>query len=796
MKVPLSLLKEYIDLSIPSSQIADVLTSAGIEVDGIDLVGSSFSGVVVAEVRSSSRHPTADRLSVAQVFDGQEEFQVVCGAPNCRAGIKVAFARVGAKLMGSDGKEFAIKKAKLRDVESFGMLCSSDELQLGESGGKIMELGESAPLGTDLKVLYSDEIFSLSLTPNLGHCLSILGIARELSAHLDLPLRKRDFSFAGTGSEKGCKVEVIDRKQCNRYAFKIVRNVQVGASPDWLKKKIEACGLRSINNVVDVGNLVMIELGQPLHLFDCDLIAGKKLLVTSHTDYTHLTTLDGQERLIPPEALLICDEEKPLAFAGLMGGLSSAVTENTKNILIESANFSPTSIRKTSRVLQLKTDASSRFEKGVDIAIVPDALAYAAELLTLVAKGDSSMGIEDLQIHPMKRKKIDLRTQRVNQLLGVQLAASEIGSLLTRLQMKILEESPAHLVIEVPSFRLDIQEEIDLVEEVARVYGYQQIPHRAPRQIVSALLHSPLYEMESLARRYLQCQGLQEWMTCDLISPRQSELSLMHGMTEKNKIAVLHSASLDQSVLRTTLLPGLVQVAKYNIDRGCADLAGFEVGRIHFAEGNDYLEPTVAGFLLSGKSTPYHFDPKPREVDFFDLKGIVESFLSNFSFSHPRFEISHFAQFHPGRQAKLLIGDVFIGVLGEIHPSYLEGEGIDKRALFAQINLNELLALYKPNESIVPIVPFPGSERDWTLTVPIELPLSVLLDAVKKAESCRLEKFFLLDLYKSSQIGEDKKNVTLRFLYRDKEKTLSFEEVEKEHAHVMGSVLERMKVLL
>jgi len=531
-------------------------------------------------------------------------------------------------------------------------------------------------------------------------------------------------------------------------------------------------------------------------MFDYDLIAGKKLLVTSHTVYTHLTTLDGQERLIPPDALLICDHEKPLAFAGVMGGLNSSVTEKTKNILIESAHFKPISARKTARMLQLKTDAASRFEKGVDIELVPQALGYAAELLVKVACGEVESGQIDHLVHPIERKKVTLRKERVNQLLGLHLGVSEIGSFLVRLQMKILEESAQHLTVEVPSFRMDIQEEIDLIEEVARVYGYQKIPYCIPKQSVSTLLHSPLYEMEGSARRYLLGQGLQEWMSCDLISPRQSEMSLMHGMAKESVISVLQSASLDQSVLRTTLLPGLLQIAKYNIDRGNQDLAGFEVGRIHFREKESYIEPSVAGILLTGKSTPYHFDPKPREVDFFDLKGIVENFLASFSLHSFRFEISHFTQFHPGRQAKVFVGDVLVGVLGEIHPSYLEEEGIDKKILFAQINLNELMPLCKRDEPVRPLVLFPGSERDWTLTVPDSLVMNLLFDAVKQSDSRLLDRVFLLDLYKSSQIGEDKKNVTLRFLYRDKEKTLSFEEVEKEHAHVVSSVLERIKVVL
>ncbi|MEN9343902.1 MAG: phenylalanyl-tRNA synthetase beta chain [Chlamydiota bacterium] len=788
MKVPLSLLKEYIHLELSSDKIASVLTLAGIEVDAVHVIGSTFSGVVVGEVLEAVQHPSADRLRVAKVTDGKEVFQVVCGAANCRAGIKTPFAKIGAKL---DSGAFNIKKAKLRDVESFGMLCSSDELQLGSSEG-IMELPSEWETGKDIAFYFRDEIFELSLTPNLGHCLSVKGIARELSAHLNIPMQKPDWDLKEEGKAIDIQVDVQDRKQCGRYACRLVREVVVGPSPDWLKRRIEACGLRSINNVVDVGNLVMLELGQPLHLFDRAKIQGNTLYVTSHTNYKSMQALDGKTYDIPPSTLLICDASAPLAFAGIMGGEESKVSERTKEVLIESAYFMPTSIRKSCRLLQLKSDSSSRFEKGVDPQGVVEALDYAAYLLSKVSGGKVAQGLVDIQVHPDSIKKVCCRTERVNRLLGTTLSTSEITAILNRLSMQVVDEGAHQVTVIVPPFRHDVEKEIDLVEEVARVYGYNNIPKRAPKQRLSTLLNAPLYEIEKNVKHCLVGQGLQEWMTCDLISPKEAELGLMHGMTKENLVAVLQAHSIDQSVLRTTLLPAFLRIARYNIDHGTPDLAAFEVGRIHFKESQEFLEPTVAAVLLTGHSAPYHFDSKPRDFDFFDLKGVFQNLLSYLSIHAYRLEVSHYPHFHPYRQAKVFCGETLIGVLGEVHPNHCKNEGIEQKLFFGEINLHALLPLIPKEKQVSSIALFPGSERDWTVTVDQKLSLEELLMAIKSTASPLLERVFLLGLYKSSQMGEDKKNVTLRFSYRDKEKTVSFEEVESEHGRIIKEVLSKL----
>ncbi|MBS0606952.1 MAG: phenylalanine--tRNA ligase subunit beta [Verrucomicrobia bacterium] len=796
MKVPISWLKEFLNFNLTPQEVADALTLAGLEVEGIEMSPLSFSGVVVGSVVEVSKHPNADKLQVATVFDGAESFQVVCGAPNCRAGIKTAFAKIGAALKDESGKEFKIKRSKLRDVESFGMLCSEAELGLSVNHDGIMELPEEWQVGQPLEAFYSDAILEVSLTPNLGHCLSIYGIARELSAILGLPLDKLEFSVHEAGKPIGelVRLSLIDKTQCPRYACRLVENVQVGPSPDWLKKRVESAGVRSINNVVDIGNFVMLEIGQPLHMFDASCISGHHIIVTSQTAHSKLETLDGVQRDVPPDALLICDDSKPLAFAGVMGGMSSAVTDKTRSILIEAAVFTPQSIRKTTKVLSLRSDSSNRFEKGIDPNGVINALNRAASLLEEIAGGTVAAGYLDQKAHAFEGKKIACRLNRVNELLGTQLSLSEEQEIFRRLGFSAVVEGSHALLVSVPSYRNDISIEADLIEEVARIYGYNNIPRRPPRHIASTILPAPMYMMEKKARSRLIAEGLQECVTCDLISPVQAEMGVENALSKESLISVLHPSSIDQSVLRASLLPGLLQVVKYNRDHSNDHISGFEIGRIHFKDGENFKEFSTAGIVMTGNASPYHWDPKPREVDFFDLKGIVENFLASLHIGPVAFVRSHLHNFHPGRQASIKVGDHTIGVLGEVHPNHIQKLDIGQRVYFAEINLQDVLQLAPKLCQVAEINPYPGSERDWTITVSDEMTIARLLEIINESSSRLLEQVYLLDLYKSDQIGQNKKNVTFRFYYRDQKKTIAYETVEKEHARLTEAVQKKLEV--
>lgn len=797
MKVPISLLKEYLNFTQSPEELAEVLTLAGIEVEGIDTTPLKFAGVVVGLVLETNRHPSADRLVVAKVSDGKEEFQVVCGAPNCRPGLKTAFAKIGASLEDSEGKVHKIKKGKLRDVESFGMLCAADELGMQGSEG-ILEFSEEFEVGVDVATYFSDVVLDVSLTPNLGHCMSMRGLARDLSAQLGIPLNKKEFPLSEEGEaiEKLISIELIDKRQCPRYACRMVMGIQVGESPEWLKKKVESCGVRSINNVVDVGNLVMLEMGQPLHMFDYGRIEGKKIVVTAETEYKEMVTLDEASRLIPPEALLICDVAKPLGFAGVMGGKSSAITADSSNVVIEAAYFLPQGVRKATKLLGLRSDSSQRFEKGVDPNGVLEALDYAAYLLQKVAGGKVAKGVIDQKAHVFEEKKINCRTNRTNSLLGTNLGTGEITELLGRLGIRAIEEKAHEQLVSVPTYRNDISIEVDLIEEVARVYGYNNIPKQTPKHISSTISNSPLYELEKVVRARLIAEGLQELVTCDLISPTQAEMSVENAMNKDALIAVMQSHSVEQSVLRANLLPGLLQTVKHNFDHGSPNIAGFEVGRVHFKEKDHYFEPSMAGIILSGKKSPYHWDPKPVEFDFFDLKGIVENILAGLKIEGIDFEISHLHNFHPGRQAKVRKGETVVGVIGEVHPHHVSKIDVPQRIFFAELNLNELISLIPKQENVAELAQFPGSERDWTTTLDESIPIDTIVSAIKAVPSRLLEKVLLLDLYKSPQIGKDKKNATFRFFYRDTEKTIALEAVEKEHARIVAATSAKLNEVL
>ena len=536
----------------------------------------------MGKVLEATQHPNADRLRVARVTDGTAEYQVVCGAANCRAGIFVAFAKIGAELTDDEGKKWKIKKSKLRDVESEGMLCSPKELHLAEEADGILELSEGLQLGTDLSTHINDPVFDISLTPNLGHALSILGIGRELAAAYQTKAQRPIFHLQEAGTKK-MSVEVKNPELCPRYACRIMTGIKVGPSPEWVQKRLVACGLRPINNVVDISNYVMLELGQPLHVFDLNLVKDK-IVVAAGESTSSLETLDGQKREIPPQTLLIQDAEKPLAIAGIMGGLSSSASEKTVNILIEAAIFAPSSIRKSSRLLDLRSDSSYRFERGVDGGNLLYALDRAATLIQEIAGGEIHP-VVDVKKQTFEPKVITCRLKRLQGMLGLRLSLNEAANLFERLEMGV-KTSDEILTVTVPTYRNDIQTEIDLVEEAARIFGYNNIPRHAPVYTGSTLADNPLYRLEKEMRLLLLEQGLQDCITCDLISPELSKLTMEKGLSENSTIHVLHPRSLDQSVLRTSLLPGLLQVVKHNSNHQVETLAAFEVGEDPFPRKN------------------------------------------------------------------------------------------------------------------------------------------------------------------------------------------------------------------
>jgi phenylalanyl-tRNA synthetase beta chain len=643
-----------------------------------------------------------------------------------------------------------------------------------------------------IESLEKDAIFDITLTPNLGHCMSVFGIARELSALLDLPLKKKEIILSESQDpiETRIQVTIYDRKKCLRYAARVILGIEIRPSPQWIQERLEACGMRSINNLVDIGTLVLLEWGQPLHMFDYDAIAEHRILVTSETNYPSMETLDGVSRLIPPESLLICDPLKPLAFAGVIGGKNSMVTGQTQNILIEAAYFTPQAVRKSSKLLGCHTDASNQFDKGTDPNGIDYALDYAAMLVQKCAGGHIVKGMIDQKVHEFPAKRIPLRIARTNHLLGTHLSLGDIETMLNRMQFAT-EGSEKEVIASVPAYRHDIAIEEDLIEEVAKLYGYNQIPQNPPRYRGSTIPHAPTHVYENQVRTHLAREGLQEWMTCDLISPEQVALVLEPSFAQDNLISVMHARSVDYSVLRPSLLPGMLTCAKYNYDRDIDHVAAFEIGKIHRREQEQWIESSTAAILLFGAKTPYHWDPVPEETDFFDLKGIIENLLRRFHVE-VEFSFSHLHAFHPKRQARLQKKSAFLGALGELHPALLAKWGFEKRIFFAELNLHELHAQMPKDWKLQNVPLFPASDRDLTITIKEEKTIAQLFDTVHTHASPLLEQVFLLNLYKSPKIGKNMKNVTFRFRYRDRTKTIDFETVEREHAHITRALMQQL----
>lgn len=802
MLIPYSLLKQHLELSpeqerdfVPE-KIAEVLTLAGLEVDKVEKTALGFSGVVVAKVLEAHQHPEAEKLKVAKVTDGHSTYQIVCGASNCRAGLTTALAKVGAQLTEASGSTFKIKKSKLRGIDSEGMLCSMDELGLSGYQEGIMELESSLPLGTSLEDLYGDTIFEISLTPNLGHCLSIRGIARELSSLMGLKLAPIKTSIAPGSFSTSDKVflTVEDPNKCYSYYCRYVENVEVKPSPQWLKESLEACGLRSINNIVDVTNYVMISLGQPLHAFDYDKINEGQILVRSFPHPITLTTLDDISREVPADSLLICDNEKPLALAGIMGGASSSITETTTRLVIEAAHFDPASIRKTMKQMQLRTDSSSRFEKGIDSQGVEKALDLAVSILQEIASACPAQESLKEIVRPYEERVIVCRLQQINRILGTSLSLHEVESIFHRLKMPLQTNSDSKTIsLKIPSYRNDIQQEIDLVEEVARIYGYHNIDLPTPYVINSTLPHSPQYLMERKMRQRLISLGLQEMLTCDLISPKMAQVCVENSTQNHSLIHVMQPSSVDQSILRPTLLPGLLQAFKHNLNLSRSSIAAFEIGCIHYKVETQFQEKLVAGILLAGDARPHFWGEKDILFDIFDLKGCVDNLFESFHIEKVTYNKSSLTKLHPGRQALILAADLQLGFLGEVHPSVLQEFDIKEKVYFAQIDLESMMMVSGKTVVMEPLPIYPGSTRDWTATFQESAPMETILSALRTLSSRLLKQVELLDIYRSEALGPDKKNVTVRFSYRDDQKTLSQEAVDKEHARLLAAGLQRLQ---
>lgn len=813
MFVPLKWLQEYVDLGgIAVEELAHRLTLAGLEVAGIERVGQEWDRerIVVGQVQEVRRHPNADRLTVVEVtFGPGAPLAVVCGAPNIRPGMrgqKVALARAGARLYdghSAEPRRVTLKMDKIRGVRSEGMICSEKELGLSEDHTGVLLLPDEAPLGVPLADYLGEVVLDIELTPNLGRCYSMIGVAREAAAllgrQLRLPAPRPE--EAGPPIAGQVTVEILDADLCPRYSAALVRGVRMGPSPSWMQQRLLRAGMRPINVVVDITNYVMLEFGQPLHAFDYEKLRPKPgrdfppaIIVRRAAAGERMTTLDGNERLLDPERLLICDGQGPVALAGVMGGLESEVTEATRHVLLESAHFDPICIRRTGQALHFSSEASIRFERGVDPAGTVWALQRACELLEQYAGAATARGQVD--VYPLRRQalEIDLPAAEVHRILGIALSAEEVAGLLEPLGFRcVVRGKVVHVV--VPSFRMDVSLPADLLEEVARMVGYDRIPTTLLRDVLPPQRGNPLLELQERIRDVLVGCGLDEVITYSLTNLR-SVSRLLPGMPEVDASEYLRLAnplSPEREYLRRTLQNSLLETLALNL-RSSERVAIFEIGRVYLPRPDQELpeEPPMLGLALAGRREEAGWQQgTATELDFFDLKGIVEALLGRLGIADARFERSAHPSLHPGRQAALWLGQEEVGVLGEVHPLVREQFELPARRIgLAEFRLGPFLQ-HVGARRYEPLSRFPAVRQDIAVVVDEEVPAVRVAEVIRQAGGSLLREVALFDVYRGGPLPEGKRSLAYRLTFQAMDRVLVEDEVNRLREKKIVPALER-----
>lgn len=790
MLISLNWLKQYIDLDgIEINEMENALTMIGQEVEKIDIVGGNLDKVVVAHLEEVKKHPNADSLTLCKVNNGKEILQIVCGATNHKTGDKVALAQVGARLK----EDFTIKKGKIRGEESNGMLCSEDELGIGSDKDGIIILPEDAPVGVPFKdyLGINDTVFELEITPNRPDCLSHIGIARELSAYYGKELKYPETEIKSEISEKtsdNVKVSIEDSNLSRRYVTRILKNVTVKESPKWLKERIEAVGLRSINNIVDVSNFILMEMNHPNHVFDLDKIEGNEIKVKSAVKGDKLVTLDEQERELEDGDIVICDSKKILALGGVMGGLDSEVTDNTKNILLEVAQFNPQNVRKTSRRLTLSSDSSYRFERGIDVEDSIKVINRLANLIQEVAGGEILNGYVDVYPVPYENKVAELNFERLNRFVGKVIPREKVIEILRNLEIDVKDNGDT-LTLTAPSYRGDLELEQDYFEEVIRMYGFDNIENILPRVDINKNSTLDTTKLTDRVKTICASVGLKEVINYSFIPKDALQKLKFTGVSEDKLIDISNPITEDFVTMRPTLLYSLIKNAKDNMNRNVSNIRFFEVSRTFEKAEELAKEDIKMGIILAGENDKTLWNPKPVHYDFYDLKGIVEEIFSKLKFQSFSIKRSVQTEFHPGRSADVFVGKEYIGSFGEIHPDVLENFGLNKKTvLVAEFNI-ELIKKYINKPFVYQgIVKYPAVPRDLALVMNENILVGDVLKTIEKIDK-KVEKVELFDIYQGIGVEPGKKSVAISILLRDDSKTLE----EKEINDIIDKILAKMK---
>ena len=791
MKIPLKWLKEYVNITVPPAEVANKLTMAGMEVKGVQVIGGDWATIVVGQIIAINPHPNADRLSLPTIDLGTEQQTVVCGATNFKVGDKVAFASVGAQLIdGHTGQTSRLKSAKIRGVVSSGMACSEKELGISDSHEGIIILPAEAPVGTPLADYLGDVIFDLDITPNRPDCLCVIGIAREIAALTgqSVSLPEVGYQEAAPPIDRQISVEIVATDLCPRYCASLITGVKIGESPGWLQQRLLACGMRPISNIVDITNYVMLEYGQPLHAFDYDRIRGKGIIVRRADKGETVVTLDGVERNLSDDMLVITDKEGPVAIAGVMGGANSEVTRGTTSILLEAASFNPASIHYTGERLQLPSEACMRFERSIRPELTLPALKRATQLIMQLAGGQVAKGIMDVYPGQRDQEPVLLSTGKVKTVLGVEFSLDRIIDALTSLGFECKQGNSASEVwVTAPYWRSDIHLAVDLVEEVARILGYDEIPTTMLSQSLPRQNPEPVLGLKQKVGRILTGYGFQEVITYSLTSLEVLNRLLPepHSL-QPAPLRMANPMTAEREYLRPNLRANLLTAFSANRRHEDGGIRLFELGKIYLPRHNDLPdEPQVLCGILGGSRFGKSWQDKDELLDFYDAKGMAESLLNQLNVD-AGFEEGRDEGLCLGKQMTIVVDGNKLGVVGELHPKVLESFEISEPVYLFEVNLIALLPYTIGHKMFQPIPRFPAIVRDMALIIDTAITHQGVLDIITSFPL--VNQVALFDVYAGDQVPPGKKSLAYRITFQSPTHTLTDEEVNKVQQQILDKL--------
>lgn len=792
MLVPVKWLKDYVNIDIDTREFADRMTMSGSKVETVEAMGEGIEGVVIGKIEKITPHPNADKLVICKINIGAEVLQIVTGATNVNEGDYIPVAVDGAKLAGG----LKIKKGKLRGEASEGMLCSLEELGISKNlipealKDGIWILDKEYPLGANLMdvIPFMDEIIEFEITSNRPDCLSMIGMAREAAATLGNPLNYPEIKLKEISEDASAKikVEIEDTEGCLRYVARVIKNVTIKQSPQWMQQRLIKAGVRPINNVVDITNYVMLEYGQPLHAFDLEKITGDTIVIKRAKENEVFKTLDGVERTLNSDVTMIADTANSLAIGGVMGGEDSEITDGTQWILLESATFNNDMIRSTSKKINLRTEASSRFEKGVDPNLALTAANRVCQLIQELEIGEVLQGAVD--VYPVKkdRRQSSIRPNRINQLLGTDISTADMVKMLNSLEIEAVEEEDL-IKVNIPTFRNDLQMEADFVEEIGRIYGFDKITPTMARGNIVVGGKSNGQVMEELAKGQLISMGFNEVLSYSFVSPKSVEKILLpEDSIKRSFVKLINPLGDETSVMRTSLLPNMLDILSRNYNRKNEAVRAFELGRIFIpkAEASKELPHEIPTLVLGIYG---------EGEDFFTLKGVVEGLLEGLGIKEYNYEVEkHHPTYHPGRCGNLMINDKVVGVLGELHPSVLENYDINRKCYCAELDFSLLMEFTRLDRLYKPLPKYPAITRDFAIVVKEEIYVREIEKIISQKGGNILESYKLFDVYRGNQVPEGCKSVAYTLTYRHKERTLTDEDVNKVHEGIVNTIAQQL----